>query len=205
MHNKKYSYIDITQTIESNMAKYSSDPDVIISQFKSLKKGNSCNLVKLSMGSHTGTHIDAPSHMLDRGGGIDSIALHRFFCRVYLGHVKDIAKKDFFKKLKMKNAKGILLKGKNQISGLSVKAAELLTKNRISLIGTERMSIENPGDSTHTVHKILLKKNVLIIECLNLKNVKTGFYDIICFPLKIKNCDGAPARVLLQKIDNSNA
>jgi len=196
-------YIDITQTITKGMERYPSDPSVELRQFKSLKRGNSCNLYRLSLGSHTGTHIDAPRHIFEKGKSVDAIKLQDFFCNTIVIDSERFWEKEFFKKMKPKKIKGALFKSIKDKVGLTPKEAEVLIENNIKVVGTEQMSIENPSDKSHPVHRLLLSNNVVIIENLNLKGVKSGYYKLVCLPLKIKNGDGAPARAILV-YDKSN-
>ncbi len=185
-------YIDISRTIESGMPKYPSDPVVKVSRFKSLKEGNSCNLSKLDFGSHAGTHIDAPLHILEKGKGVDGLKVKDLICRVLVASTYS-----FYEKIKKSGIKGVLFKGTGNRGTITLEQSEMLLKRGIKLIGTESMSIEEPSDKTHPVHRLLLSKGTVIIEGLDLKRVKPGYYKLVCLPLKIKNGDGAPARAVL--------
>lgn len=189
-------YIDISQTIANRMKKYPSDPPIKIRQFKSLKKGNSCNLNKLTFGSHTGTHIDAPRHIFRKANTIDNMKIKDLICDVLVTNINGFSKGRLFKN-KPNSIKGILFKSKNNKVGLTINEANMLVKNKIKLIGTELMSIERAPNKSHPVHKLLLKNNVIIIESLDLEKIKPGYYKLICLPLKIKRGDGAPARAIL--------
>lgn len=189
-------YIDITQTIADGMKRYPTDPEVRVRAFKSLGEGNSCNLSELALGTHTATHIDAPRHILDKGRGVDSIGFDKLICDVLV-----TGKEIFFKGTgddrKAKKVKGIIFKKGNGPVGLTFAEAGALLNRKISLVGTEDLSIENSADKSHPVHRLLLRKGVVIIENLKLDKVRPGRYRLICLPLKIKNGDGAPARAVL--------
>jgi arylformamidase len=190
-------YIDISQVIEHGMKKYPSDPGVEVRAFKSLKKGNTCNLFKLVLGSHTGTHIDAPRHVYKKGRGVDKIKLENLICKVTVTDTGNIFKKGSMRKIKHKKIEGVLLKGTGARSGLTVEQAGLLLENNIKLVGTELMSIEEGTDRSHPVHRLLLGKGAVIVENLNLRKVKAGYYTLICLPLKIREGDGSPVRAVL--------
>lgn len=191
-------YIDISQVIYSGMKKYPSDPPVRVSPFKSLAKGNSCNLSTISCGSHSGTHIDAPRHVFKKKSTVDKIKIKDLICDVAVVDIKQLLKKSFKIKMKKnKNIKGVLLKSGMKKSGLTAREAKMLLEQKIKLVGTEGMSIEESNDSSHPVHRLLLKNDIIIVENLNLKKVKQGLYKLICLPLKIKRGDGAPCRAIL--------
>jgi len=191
-------YIDITRTISSEMEVYPADPAVEISAFKSLDKGNSCNLSRLTMGSHTGTHIDAPRHILREGRTLDTIDIEDLICRVAVADKAIFADETFFDGLRDKGVKGILLKDSNGKEVITKEEACILVENNIRLIGTEAMSIEDSTDKSHPVHRLLLGAGVIIIEGLDLKDAKKGFYKLMCLPLKVKDGDGAPLRAVLE-------
>ena len=67
------------------------------------------------------------------------------------------------------------------------------------LVGTDNMDIEDESCGDFSVHKTLLRNNILIAENLDLKNISEGFYKLYCFPLKIENADGSPIRAFLEK------
>ena len=191
-------YIDISHTIYSGMKKYPSDPPVKVSLCKSLNNGNSCNLCTISCGSHSGTHVDAPRHVFKKKKTVDKIKIKDLMCDVAVVDIKQLLKKSFEIKIqKNKNIKGILLKSARNKNGLTIREAKMLLRQRINLVGTEEMSIEESKDSSHPVHRLLLKNGIIIVESLNLKKVKQGFYKLICLPLKIKKGDGAPCRAIL--------
>lgn len=190
-------YIDITKPISNGMDKYPTDPDVKVSVFKALEKGDSCNLLSVAFGSHTGTHIDAPRHIFDDGGTVDEISMESLICRAVVTNVRAFSGETFLEEMSKKNIKGLLFKGTRDEDALTEEQAILAADSGIKIVGTERMSIETSADKSHPVHRALLSKGVTIVESLVLKNVKDGFYQLICLPLKIKGADGAPARAVL--------
>ena len=190
-------YIDITKPIFSGMEKYPTDPDVKVSAHKALERGDSCNLLSVEFGSHTGTHIDAPRHIFDDGRTVDEIDMDSLICRAVVTRALSLSEKDFFDGLKAKKVRGLLLKGTVEEDALTEEQAVLAEQSGIRIVGTERMSIETSENKSHPVHCALLGRNIMIVENLALKNVKEGFYKFICLPLKIKGADGAPVRAVL--------
>jgi len=79
-------------------------------------------------------------------------------------------------------------------------AAGYLVEKKIKLIGVDYLSIEEYRKEGHPAHNTLLGAGVIIIEGLDLADVPAGDYELICLPLKIKDADGSPARVLLREI-----
>lgn len=186
-------YIDISQTIYSGMKKYPSDPSVKISQFKSLKKGNSCNLSKLVLGSHSGTHIDSPRHIFNKGKSVDDIRIKDLILGVVVMNTEELSTR----KRLAKKIKGVLIKSTKNKTGLSLREAKEIVSQKIKVVGIDQMSIEESRDKSHSVHRLLLGQGKIIIENLDLTEVKPGYYQLICLPLKIAKGDGAPARAIL--------
>jgi len=190
-------YIDVTKTIKSGMPKYPTDPDVDIKVFKSLKEGNSCNLSAISFGSHSGTHIDAPLHVIDNGSGVDKIEIADLICNVLVSEIDSFFDDHLFENNDLNDIEGVLFKETDGVSTITAEQAEIIAQTNMKVVGTEAMSIEASGDKTHPVHDILLKKKIYIVESLELRDVNPGKYKFICLPLKIENGDGAPVRAVL--------
>lgn len=194
---RRIRFIDISQSISAGMKKYPSDPPVKVAQFKSLEKGDSCNLAGLALGSHSGTHIDAPRHIFNQGRSVDKIRPEYFFCDVYVAGIGKFFQDLALKRVNLKGMAGVLFKAQKERAFLTVVQAAILVSRGVKIVGIEGLSIEGPGDKSHPVHRLLLGKDIQIIEGLELGKVKTGRYKLVCLPLKIKNGDGAPARAVL--------
>ncbi|MHB8281632.1 MAG: cyclase family protein [bacterium] len=206
-------YIDVSLTVEDGMVHYPKDPEVIIKQFSSIKNGDTANNTHLSFGTHTGTHIDAPRHFYEDGIGIDKIKLEALIgeCSVIEVPEKyEAITEDFLKMQNINNGGRILFKTKNSkiISRdksfhedyvyVASDAAKYMVEKGIILVGVDYLSVEGYGKG-HETHRTLLGAGVVIIESLYLEQVEPGNYKLIAFPIKIKDSDGAPARVILEK------
>lgn len=189
-------YIDVSKVLYGGMAKYPSDPDVKITNFKSLRKRNSCNVSLMTMGSHAGTHVDAPCHVLDKAGSVDDIGIEKLICRVEVIAIKSFLSKKY-PGTNHGRIRGVLFKTDKKHRYLTERAAGRIIKAGMTLVGTEEMSVEEPANKAHLVHKTLLRNGVTIVENLNLRGIKPGRYGFICLPLRIKKGDGAPARAVL--------
>ena len=194
----KTKVIDISTALSNDTLVYPGDPKVETKRIKTIGR-DGVNLSKISMGLHSGTHIDAPSHYLAGGNTINEINLQ---CLVGKARVCDLTKatgsitEKELKKCGIRKSEIILLKTKKSF-GLSADGADYLIKRKIKAVGIDCLSIEASGSSA--VHKKLLTKNIPIIEGLVLKNVNQGVYQIVCLPLKIRDGEAAPARCILFK------
>lgn len=172
---------------------YPADPIPEREPLKSIEDGNVSNLTKLMMCSHTGTHLDAPRHFVRDGHGTDTMDLSK--C---MGPCKVVSAEG---SLTAAQIDGFLSDGTKRllIHGdicVTPEAAEALASNTVELIGVERFTV---GDSEHTneVHQILLSKEIVILEALQLADVPDGQYFLSALPLKMEDMDGSPVRAVL--------
>jgi arylformamidase len=195
---------DISLLIEEEMMVYPGDPEVIIKNYK--KNQNGWNLSHISMGSHTGTHVDTLLHIKDGVGGVESIPPDKFYgtCKVL-----DLTEIPFGKGIQENHLEPfhlepfeiILMKTMNSTTDykefrqdyifLTESAASFLANKRIKTIGIDYLSI-GPRET----HEKLLQNGIIIFEGLNLRNIPPKEYIFIGLPIKIK-AEGAPARVIL--------
>jgi len=162
----------------------------------------------LNLGSHTGTHIDAPSHCIGGGETIDRVSLDSLIgrCRVIDARSAGLMITEPYLTGKLGGAQRILLKTAWSGSGsydeaypaISPDAARLLTEHRIRCLGIDSPSVEPYGDDG-TIHRLLLGNGCLIIEFLDLTDIPAGDYTMIALPLRLAGLDGSPARVVLMK------
>jgi len=203
---------DITLTISESIITWPSDPKVSIQKTRLISKGNSCNVSELKFGSHCGTHIDAPYHFEENGIKIDQIPLDYLIGDVTVFNIKNKEKIDLedIKSLKLNNINRVIFKTinstywklpefKSDFVYLTKEAARYLVDSSIKLVGIDYLSIEKYGNKGADTHHTLLKNGIVVIEGLDLSEVEAGNYELIALPLKIKDCDGSPARVILRK------
>lgn len=195
------------------MLLYPGDPAVNITEEKAISNGDGLNLSLITFGSHTGTHIDAPKHFFDDGLTVDRLPLEYFIgkTKVFSLEDKDEITASDLKELDIQRDDKILLKTKNSsmlsqkqfykdFTYLTPEAAGYLAEVGIKTLGFDYLSVEKYGSVTSKVHDTLLSHNIIIIEGLVLGSIKQGEYEMTALPLKIKNGDGSPARVILMEL-----
>ena len=203
---------DVTVPISNTMPVWPSDPPVRLTakSHQSRDKSHTVRLTAIEMGSHTGTHIDAPHHFVDGGRKLHEIPLEQLVgpATVYeIPGVKAIGRAQL-ESLEWSNVERVLFKTENSTHWndgkfyedfvyLEPEAAELLVERSIRLVGIDYLSIDKYKSAPHPTHFILLRKNVVIVEGLNLSQVRPGRYEMAALPLNLKDADGAPARVIL--------
>ena len=80
---------------------------------------------------------------------------------------------------------------------MTVRQARAFAQAGIKLLGCDRMSVASKCLDSE-VHRILLGAGMYLIETLDLSGVVDGLYDMVCLPVKLKGCEGAPARVIVR-------
>ncbi|MCK9391032.1 MAG: cyclase family protein [Syntrophales bacterium] len=205
---------DISLSISNDLPVWPGDPPVSLRMTKSILNGDQCNVTKMEMGVHAGTHIDSPYHFLSDGVTTDVIPIETFIgpCLVVEVDSKVLIEKKDLQKYDMNGYSRILIKTRNSgiwannisyfdknFVALGIDAAHYLIEMKTILVGIDFLSIESFHSEGSPVHKLLLRNSISILEGLNLSGVSVGAYELICMPLKLKGCEGAPARVLLRE------
>ncbi len=180
--------LDITHELNEETKVYEGDPHFIREEIYSIKK-DGFSLSMLHMGTHLGTHTDAPSHFIPGGKTLADIPLNS-----YVGECRVIG----MEKLDNPQCPKILIKSGKNAARLSAKQAGELVQKGVRLVGTDALSV---GDDA--VHRILLGGDCIILEHLKLEGVAEGKYFLYAFPLKI-DADGSPIRACLVADETSH-
>ena len=208
--------IDLTLEISKKIPSFPGTPEPQFITWAD-KKSDGYNLELIFFSSHTGTHLDAPYHFVDKGLKIDKIPLTRLItdaqiCRIRKGPNQPITQADI---INFETKNGSILSNssivfetgwsKNVVKknyftknpGLSLSAARYLLEKKISLVGIDSPSIDMGKDSRFSVHHVLLRGGVLILENLcNLDKIPRTYFKLIVLPLKLKGATGSPVRAV---------
>lgn len=203
---------DISLPLYPGMVEYPGDPPFALELQNSLSGKDGFNLCSLALGSHCGTHLDAPFHYFPEGPTVDKIPLEDLMGPVKVievaGDVESILPKHLEGKsigegdrilFKTRNSK-LLRKERFEpdFIFLSPEASEYLARKKVKLVGIDYLSIDGFSSENSPSHKILLAENIVILEGLDLANVPEGDdYVLLALPLKIIDCDGSPVRAVL--------
>ncbi len=203
---------DCTLTLKQGVVVYPGDPPFTSELVTEDGVGGECRIRRLSMGSHTGTHIDAPAHLLPGGR-----TLEQFPLQLWLGPVRVVAvaserevKAEDLGRADPRGCTRLFIKTQNSTLWndcphlfvkdhvyLSAEAARYLAGLQLLLVGFDYLSVDRYGDHTLPAHHILLEQGIPIVEGLNLASVRPGDYQLVCAPLCLAHAEAAPARVFL--------
>lgn len=204
--------IDVTVPIDSNLATYPGNTPFSLEAIKRLANGDSSNVSTLHLSAHAGTHVDAPRHLFDEGGGVESLALEMLCGRtrvVELTTRKGITAEDLAG-FDLREDVRLLLKTANSrlwgtpdfqedFIGVTEGAARFLVDRGVKVLGVDYLSVEPYKTPGAPAHHVLLGAGTIIVEGLNLRDVEPGTYEMFCLPLAVVGADGAPARVILRR------
>ena len=204
--------IDVSVPLDQRLPNYPGNAPFELEPVKRLARGDSSNVSTLRMSAHGGTHVDAPRHFFDEGGGIEALPLDLLCGRTRVVEVasRTAITPDDLAELDLADEVRLLIKTSNSrlwgdatfhtdYVGVSESAAKHLVDRGIKLVGVDYLSVEpfkTPGAPTH---HILLGAGTIVIEGLNLRDVEPGVYEMYCLPLRLVGSDGAPARVVLRQ------
>jgi arylformamidase len=203
---------DISIPISPNMVVWPGDAPFEILRQAEITKGDAYNLSRLTMSAHAGTHVDAPSHFLADGKNVESLPLSILCGKALVvdfpgvtlitdSELESAGIKRGTERLILKTDNSRIRDGdlgtfKKDFVALAESGAEWIVKHEIKLVGIDYLSIA-PFEAPALVHKILLSKDVIVVERLSLASIETGEYELFCLPLLIEGCEGSPARAIL--------
>ena len=204
---------DISMSLRTGGVIYPGNPPISITAQQAISQGAGANVSRLDLGSHTGTHVDAPKHFFDDGAGVDAMSLDVLMGPCRLLAFSDAVMSVGEAELRAHDLSGVtrvLLKTRNSewlASGstefhpdytyLAPDGAEYLVSIGVQLVGVDYLSVEQFHSGHHRTHRALLERGVVIVEGLLLSEPPAGSYELRCLPIKFAGLDGAPARAVL--------
>jgi len=213
---------DITVPISNALPVYPGDPPIELERVMSLEKGDIANVSRLGCSTHIGTHVDPPLHFIEGTLPLDQLPLETLIGRARVVDVGEVSAIDaaVLAHCDLGDATRILFKTRNSLFWPPVPGAEdtykfhedfvyiepdaarVLVERGVRLVGIDYLSVEKFDFIEPETHWVLLGAGVVVVEGLALREVPPGDYELFCLPLKIKDGDGAPARVVLRELNS---
>lgn len=204
--------LDVSVALAAGLPTYPGNPEFELQPVKRIADGGSSNVSRLVMGTHTGTHVDAPLHFFEGGIGVEALPLDLLLGRA---RVVEIGKRggigaEELAEAGLREDIRVLLKTSNSAlwnaggfhedyTHLTEAGAKYLVDQGVKVVGVDYLSVEQFKKAGAPAHRALLSQGVVIIEGLNLAEAEAGMYEMYCLPLRIVGGDGAPARVILKR------
>ncbi len=205
--------IDLTHPISEDMPVYpGTEPPILRTEYSIKDVGFTEK--KITFFSHTGTHIDAPAHIIEGEKTLDQLLVDHFYGNALIINCETINKKtidieeiaSYEEKIEMVDF-CLIHTGWSQYWGndkyftnyqvLSLEAANWLSKFNLKGIGFDTISADKSDSKNFPIHKTFLRKNIIIIENLkNLTNLPKDQIVFSCFPLSFNDADGSPVRAV---------
>lgn len=202
--------IDISLSITPDMPVWPGDPCPTLEPVATLDR-DGVQVSRLTLGTHTGTHLDAPRHFFAAGRTVDQLDLSALIgpCRVIevVTQGRHVTQEDL-RAFDLESGMRLLLKTANahlpasralhpDFIALHPSAADHLRECGVQLVGIDGPSVDAWSATDFPCHRRLLAAEILILENLVLRHVQPGRYDLIAVPLKLVGADGCPVRALL--------
>jgi len=205
-------FLDVSVPLAAGLPAFPGNPEFELQAVKRIAEGGSSNVSRLVLGTHTGTHVDAPWHFFDDGAGADTLPLELLIGRARViqssrrGGIgrEDLAEAGLREDIRvlLKTANSGFWNGqpfREDYAHLTESGARYLVEQGVKVVGIDYLSIEEFKKPGAPAHRALLSAGVIVIEGLNLADAEAGAYEMYCLPLRIAGGDGAPARVVLKR------
>jgi arylformamidase len=207
---------DVSVLLGPNTPLYPGDPPFLRTLVSDMASGALTTNSHLNFGAHTGTHIDAPFHMIESGDDVTKFSANQLLGPARLVEIKSersISLADL-EDLEWTGVSKVLFKTKNSdlwkspdfapnYIFMEEAAAEFLAeKTSVNLVGVDYLSLECFGSHRFGSHLALMRRKVVIVEGLDFSAVTAGDYLFFCGALALAGADGAPCRAYLVDQDS---
>lgn len=208
-------WIDISVAVRNGMVHWPGDAPFELKRLKDMQQGDGLTLSYMSLGIHTGTHMDAPLHFIQGGAAIDTMPADAMMgpARVVSIYDRESIKPEELEPLNLQPGDRLLFKTYNSehcwdsdtffedFVYISREAAAYLAQCGVRTVGVDYLSVGGFHKDGAETHQALLGSGMWVIEGLNLGGIEPGDYELACLPLKLANAEGAPARALIRKVN----
>lgn len=201
-------YVDISVPISEEMLVWPGDPGVRIARHRHQAGEAAVVTARLELGSHTGTHVDAPPHFCAGDLTVDLLSPEALIGPAQVvdlrGHLAigaaelEAAGAGRLPRVLLKTDNSTWVRSgpmPDQPAHLTAAGASYLVERNVRLVGVDGLSVDLPG--RREAHMILLRAGVVLLETLDLSLVEAGEYRLVCLPLRILGGEAAPARAVL--------
>lgn len=207
-------YYDISLNLSAETVRWVTSPPFELVERRRMSRGDGNNSSALTMSVHSGTHLDSPFHFVPDGAAIDALPLDLFIgaalvCAIDGGtHITA----QHVTSLRLDGETRVLFKTRNStflhqasynpdFMAFSVEAARALVARGVKLVGLDYLSVAH-ADEQIPVHRAFLDHGIVLLEGIDLSEIKPGRYELMCFPIRLRGSDGAPCRAVLRDLES---
>jgi len=203
--------LDLSLPIKPGMLRFPGDPDPVMKTTSASFGENHITMTELMIGTHLGTHVDAPGHFVKGGRTLDKIPHHVFIGQVNvidLSHVQDVIRRSDLEAISVPRRAKVFIKTKNSdfIKSTEYKsdhvfldptAAQYLVDQQIQLLGFDYYNIDSSEGDALDSHLILARADTPVIVAINMEPVEPGQYWFSATPPPYVGVEAGPVRVLV--------
>ena len=204
---------DISRPIHTGMPVWPGDTAADFQLVATIPQGSACNIGRLHVSVHTGTHGDAPFHYNDAGAKIDEVPVDTYIGPALVVDIRGqttitpalLAAHNF------SATPRVLFKSDSWTDPtrfppdwplMTVEVPAWLAARGVKLVGLDVPSVDHRTSKDLPIHHALDAAGIVILENLDLRAVTPGRYELIALPLKIRGGDGSPVRAVLRSVHN---
>jgi len=205
-------WIDISVPVYNGLVHWPGDPAFDGQRKADMARGDVCNLTKLSMSAHTGTHMDAPLHFVRDGATMDALPIDAVVGEARVIAIDDPAaiQPDELQKHDLQPGERVLFKTRNSerlwhdqpfdedFVHISAAGAAYLVERGVRTVGIDYLSIGGFKTDGVECHQIMLGAGIWVIEGLNLHDITPGKYELACLPMRLRDAEGSPCRAVIR-------
>jgi len=205
-------WLDITVPVYNGLVHWPGDPAFDGQRKADMSRGDVCNLTKLSMSAHTGTHMDAPLHFVRDGATMDALPIDAVVGQARVIKIDDPAavQPAELEKYDLQPGERILIKTRNSDRAwheepfdedfvhISAAGGQYLVDRQVRTVGVDYLSIGGYKTDGVECHQIMLGAGIWVIEGLDLSAIAPGKYELACLPMRLRDAEGAPARAIVR-------
>lgn len=195
--DKNMKLYDITRELFST-AVYPGDPVPAAEPVREVQKGDKFNLTRIMLGTHSGTHLDAPWHYIPEGKTVEAVTLEQTIGPCHVISMEGKISGSMLEEMLPEKCERLLIQGDVE---LTPEGASKLAQKNLQLLGVEGMTV-GTEETSDQIHKTLLETGMVILENLDLSKPSPGSYVLVAAPLRMKGMDGSPVRAVLMEGEN---
>ena len=191
---------DMSMPLSPETQVFPGDPPVVFDTLSAVAAADPNTLSRISLSAHTGTHMDAPSHVFSDGKSVDDIGMDALVGPAWVMDVSGSRPIDYRALATAhptRPTNRLLIRSDDPHTWLSSDGCRWLVEFAPSLIGFDGLSVDSPDSDELEAHKELLGAGTVLIENLDLSGVAAGMHFLVCLPLKLIGTEGSPVRAIL--------